>query len=74
MLRKPLDASAFVAELRDEMQGELEALHAALPNLDWLDIADRKSGAIRLTPVPAQPEPVNLRRLKKAVAYLLMRS
>lgn len=34
MLRKPLDAGTFVAALRDELQGELDALHTALPDLD----------------------------------------
>jgi TnpA family transposase len=67
MLHKPLDASAFVADLRKELRGELVALNEALPGLDWLEIADRKSGAIQLTPLKAQPEPANLRRLKKAV-------
>ena len=38
-------------------------LNDALPGLDWLRITDRKSGAIRLTALDAQPEPRNLRRL-----------
>ena len=67
MLHKPLDAGAFVAELLEKLRGELAALDQALPGLDWLEIADRKSGAIRLTPLKAQPELANLRRLKKAV-------
>jgi hypothetical protein len=32
-----------------------------------LDVAERKSGAIRLTPAEAQPEPKNLRRIKGEV-------
>ena len=46
---------------------ELAALNDALPELDWLRITDRKSGAIKLTPLDAQPGTRNLRRLKKAV-------
>jgi hypothetical protein len=49
------------------MRAELAALNDALPDLDWLQIADRKSGAIKLTPLDAQPEPRNLRRLTRAV-------
>ena len=49
------------------MRPELAALNDALPELDWLRITDRKSGAIKLTPLDAQPETRNLRRLKKAV-------
>ncbi len=65
-LHKPLDPAAFTAELRQEMRTELAALTDALPGLDWLRITDRKSGAIKLTPLDAQPEPRNLRRLKRA--------
>jgi hypothetical protein len=66
-LRKPLDSTEFVDELREEMRAELDALHAALPRYDWLTIFDRASGAITLTPLAAAPEPRNLRRLKQAV-------
>ena len=66
-LRKPLDPTEFVDELRAEMRAELDALHAALPRYDWLTISDRASGAITLTPLAAAPEPRNLRRLKQAV-------
>jgi hypothetical protein len=48
-LRKPLDPKAFTARLREEMRTELTALNDALPDLDWLRITSRKSGAIQLT-------------------------
>ena len=57
----------FTAGLREEMRAELRALDDALPGLPWLRITDRKSGAIQLTALEAQPEPRNLRCLKKAV-------
>ncbi len=66
-LYKPLDPAAFTAQLRDEMRTELAALNEALPKLDWLRITDRRSGAIKLTPLDARPETRNLRRLKKAI-------
>lgn len=50
-LRKPRDATKFTAELIEEMDYELSALHDALPNLDWLQIVERKKGgAILLHP------------------------
>ena len=67
-LRKPLDPAEFIASLRQEMETELAALDDALPCLDWVDIAERRSGAIRLTPLDAAPEPRNLRRIKNEVA------
>jgi len=66
-LRKPLDPAVFVEELREQMRTELAALNEQLPRLGWVDIAERRTGAIRLTPAPAQPEPRNLRRIKAEV-------
>jgi TnpA family transposase len=67
-LRKPLDPTAFINELRGQMRAGLEALDAAVPKLPWLAIADRgKAGAIKLTDFEAAPEPKNLRRLKAEV-------
>jgi TnpA family transposase len=63
-LRKPLDASAFVASVREELRSELQALNDALPRLPWLKIEERRSGAIHLSPLEAAPEPRNLRRVK----------
>lgn len=62
-LRKPLDPGVFVSQLRDEMRAEMQALNDALEGegLPWLQIAARgPHGAIRLTPLEALPEPVNL--------------
>jgi hypothetical protein len=66
-LRKPLDAAVFVDELREQMTAELTLLNDGMPKPSWLDIAERKSGAIRLTAAEAQPEPRNLRRIKAEV-------
>jgi hypothetical protein len=66
-LRKPLDPAQFVDELRQEMSSELSALNDALPKLEWLSIVERRSGAIKLTALDAQPEPRNLRRVKDEV-------
>ncbi len=60
--RKPMDPQVFIDKLRVQMTTELKLLNDQLPKLGWLDIAERKSGAIRLTPAEAQPEPRNLRR------------
>ena len=56
-LHKPLDPAEFINGLRQEMEAELAALDDALPRLDWLDIAERRSGAIKLTAIDAAPEP-----------------
>ncbi|MBB5781862.1 Tn3 family transposase [Nonomuraea jabiensis] len=67
-LRKPLQAKLFTAELLEEMDAELSALHDALPSLSWLEIVERKKGgAIVLSPLDPLPEPRNLRKLKATV-------
>jgi Domain of unknown function (DUF4158)/Tn3 transposase DDE domain len=67
-LAKPLDAREFIEQLRGEHEGELAALHEALPGLDFLEITPRgKDGAIRLTPLDAVTEPRNLGRLKQVI-------
>lgn len=66
-LRKPLDPTEFIDGLREEMRTELDALQAALPGCDWLQISDRRSGSIKLAPLPPVAEPRNLRKLKNQV-------
>jgi len=67
-LSKPLDPSEFIEEVRCQMRAELQALHRALPELEFLEIADRgKQGAVKLTPLPAQPDPANLKTLKRDI-------
>lgn len=67
-LRKPLDPTTFIEQLRDEMRAELAALDEQLPGLDWVDVRDRgKQGVIKLSPLDAVPEPRNLRALKTEI-------
>jgi TnpA family transposase len=67
-LRKPLDPAVFSGSLREEMTAALAELNDALPGLDWVDVAERRQGPIRLTPLDASPEPRNLRRIKNEVS------
>lgn len=67
-LRKPLDPSAFIDQLRTELRAELAALNEQLPALDWVEIRDRgKQGPIKLTALDKATEPRNLRALKAEV-------
>lgn len=63
-LRKPPDPKDFIAELKAEMRAELEGLDTAPPKLDWVEIKDRKSGAIKLTKIGPAEEPRNLRKIR----------
>jgi len=66
-LGRPLDPAVFIAELQGEMRTELGLLGDQLPSLPWVDIAQRTTGTIRLSPLDAVPEPRHLRRLKAEV-------
>ena len=67
-LRKPLNPSAFIDQLRTEMRAELSSLDEQLPGLDWAEIRNRgKQGPIKLTDLIAAPEPRNLRALKNEI-------
>lgn len=66
-LRKPLDPTVFTRSLRQEMAEALAGLDEAVPELDWVEITERKAGAIKFTAPEAQEEPRNLRRVKSEV-------
>ena len=63
-----MDPAVFSGSLRAEMTSALEDLSDALPELDWVDISERRQGAIRLTPLDAAPEARNLKRIKNEVS------
>src|SRR5690606_27937526 len=66
-LNQPLDPEEFIARLHGAMVTELAGLNDSLPRRDWVAVAERKAGAIRLSPLEARAEQGNLSRLKKAV-------
>ncbi|MFE2425752.1 Tn3 family transposase [Streptomyces sp. NPDC059373] len=66
-LRKPLNPRDFVDQLREEMTAELTALNNSIGELDWVEIKERKAGAIRFTAPEVQEEPKNLRKVKAEV-------
>jgi len=69
VLSQPLDPAEFVADLRAEMEHELDALNEGIAGMDWVDIADRgRRGAIRLSPLAKMTEPTNLRKLKRELS------
>jgi TnpA family transposase len=64
-LRQPLDADTFVHSVQQSMTHALEALHADLPANSAVKILKKGKGWIALSPLAAQPDPVNLGQLKE---------
>lgn len=67
-LGHPEKAEAFITTLRQEMAAALTSFDQALPKLsDQVRLLDKKGGWISLTPLTAQAEPQNLRKLKTEI-------
>ena len=69
-IRKPLDPSAFVADLRQQLQGALDGLQLALSSgtTGGVKVTTRHGEPWISVPTPSkQPEPANLVALKKEV-------
>lgn len=64
----PPDATAFIQPLKQEMVDELTALDRDILHLRDVKLLTRTGGWIKLSPLPPQPEPVNLLALKADVA------
>lgn len=60
----PLEADTFIAGLQQQLRGALAALDADLPTNPHVTLSTKRGGRIRLTPLPPQPAPPHLDRLK----------
>jgi TnpA family transposase len=68
-LRLPLEADAFIARIRHELSSALAALNQALPKNPYVTLLSKRGGWIALSPLEAQPEPVNLLALKAELGH-----
>jgi TnpA family transposase len=63
-LKQPLDAETFIGQLQQEMKVALAQLDEGLANNEQVRILKKNNGWISVSPFVAQPEPLNLLRLK----------
>jgi TnpA family transposase len=66
-LGQPRSASDFIKPLKQAMQDALAQFNAGLPANPFVQILQRPSGWIKVSPLSAQPEPTQLRYLKAEV-------
>lgn len=64
-LQQPLDASAFISQLQQEMTQALTMLDRGMVRNTKVKILKKKNGWISLSPLEAQPEPINIEQLKR---------
>jgi len=63
-LHLPTDVEAFIGPLQQAMSQALLTLNDGMPNNPKVKVSSKNNGWITLSPLDAQPEPVNLLRLK----------
>ncbi len=67
-LKWPLDATAFITKLQQDLAAALGMLNRGLPkNTKVVIVGEHPRGTIRLSPLEAQPEGANLLRLKTEI-------
>ena len=66
-LGQPLDAETFISQLISEMTAALTMLDFGMPSSTKVKIQKKKNGWISLSPLEAQPEPLNIVQLKREV-------
>lgn len=63
-IHQPIEAEEFINALKEEMKQALSILNDNLPDNPKVKLLTKNNGWIRLTPLSAQPEPINLLHLK----------
>lgn len=68
MLHQPLAKETFIAQLEQDMVDALRMLDQGLPKNPWVELLSEGRNRIKLSPLAAQPEPLNLLQLKHVLA------
>ncbi|MCP5101668.1 MAG: transposase, partial [Chloroflexi bacterium] len=68
MLQQPLDADTFISQLRQSMVDALSEFDQGLPENPWVELLPDRKNRIKLSPLSAQVEPLNLVHLKYSLA------
>ncbi|MGA7937808.1 MAG: Tn3 family transposase [Kovacikia sp.] len=66
-LGQPLDANSFISQLQQEMTEALTMLDKGIPSNTKVKILKKKNGWISVSPLEAQPEPLNILQLKREI-------
>jgi len=67
-LKQPLEADTFIDRLQQQMTEALSQLNEGLPSNRQVKIKKQDKGLICVSPLTAQPEPLNLIRVKTEMA------
>lgn len=67
-LNQPLDAKAFVADIKEQMRSSLQQLNDTLPGNEHVSLRVKGNNRIKLSPLDALPESLQLRSLKGEIS------
>lgn len=68
LLKQPLDANTFIADLQQRMIDGLSKLNQGLPKNPHVAIIDGRKNAIKLSPLEEQDDPLNISQLKHEIS------
>jgi TnpA family transposase len=64
---QPLEAEKFITTLQQEMTDALTMLDKGMPKNTKVKIQEKNNGWIKVSPLEAQPEPINILHLKREI-------
>ena len=67
LLEKDKSAEKFISQLKEDMQTALRKLNSNIPNNRKVRLLPQRKNKICLTPIEAQPEPINISHLKREI-------
>ncbi|MEM8860876.1 MAG: Tn3 family transposase [Chloroflexota bacterium] len=68
MLKQPLDSSTFIAGLKQRMVDGLSKLNDGLPDNSYVEFIPGRKNVIKVSPLEAQDNPLNISHLKHAIS------
>ena len=66
-LQQPLEVETFIAQIQADMENALTLLNQGMPHNSKVEILSKRGGRIKVSPLEAQPEPMNIQKLKEEI-------
>lgn len=66
-LQQPLEVETFITQIQVDMENALTRLNQGMPHNSKVEILSKRGGRIKVSPLEAQPEPMNIQKLKEEI-------
>nr|WP_262562558.1 hypothetical protein [Acaryochloris sp. CCMEE 5410] len=64
-LQQPLEVETFITQIQADMENALTLLNQGMPHNSKVEILSKRGGRIKVSPLEAQPEPMNIQNSRK---------